>query len=34
MTHYISILVPMASGHWHAFFPDFPACEAEALTWT
>jgi hypothetical protein len=30
MNHYISVLVPMASGRWHAFFPDFPACEAEA----
>ena len=30
MSHYISVLVPTASGRWHAFFPDFPACEAEA----
>ena len=30
MTHYISVLVPLASGRWHAFFPDFPTCEAEA----
>jgi hypothetical protein len=29
MTYYISVLVPLASGRWHAFFPDFPACEAE-----
>lgn len=30
MTYYVSVLVPLASGRWHAFFPDFPACEAEA----
>lgn len=30
MNYYISVLVPTASGRWHAFFPDFPACEAEA----
>jgi hypothetical protein len=30
MSHYISVSVPTASGRWHAFFPDFPACEAEA----
>ena len=30
MNYYISVMVPLASGRWHAFFPDFPTCEAEA----
>lgn len=30
MNYYISVLVPLASGRWHALFPDFPDCEAEA----
>ena len=32
MNYYISVLVPLASGRWHALFPDFPGCEAEAST--
>ena len=33
MNHYISVLVPTASGRWHAFFPDFPACEELFIDW-
>jgi hypothetical protein len=29
MNYYISVLVPLTSGRWHAFFPDLPDCEAE-----
>jgi predicted RNase H-like HicB family nuclease len=34
MNHYISICVPLESGRWRVFFPDVPACEAEAYSLT
>ena len=29
MTHYVSVLVPMASGGWRALLPDLPGYQAE-----
>jgi predicted RNase H-like HicB family nuclease len=29
VAHYISLLVPMATGGWRALFPDIPACEVQ-----
>lgn len=29
MTHYVSVLVPMATGGWRALLPDLPAYQAE-----
>ena len=29
MKHYVSVLVPLTFGRWHAFFPDLPDCEAD-----
>ena len=29
MTHYVSVLVPMATGGWRALLPDLPSYQAE-----
>ncbi len=29
MKHYVSVLVPLTSGRWHAFFPDLLDCESD-----